>query len=87
MKNKNLSSAIAILIAVALGASVAWAGGKQSPLVWGLPLVLLCATLAFCMQWLAFIPAFILQTEKFYDLVGCVTYLSVLLLADGIIGR
>jgi steroid 5-alpha reductase family enzyme len=81
MKNKNLSSAIAILIAVALGAGVAWAGGQRSPQVWGVPLVLLCAALAFSLQWLAFIPAFILQTEKFYDLVGCLTYLSVLLLA------
>ncbi len=81
MKNKNLSSALAILIAVALAAGVGWAGGQRSPLVWGVSLVLLCAALAFCMQWLAFIPAFILQTEKFYDLVGCVTYLSVLLLA------
>ena len=81
MKNKNLLSAIAILLAVAFGASVAWAGGQRSPLVLGMPLVLLCAALAFCMQWLAFIPAFLLQTEKFYDVVGCLTYLSVLVLA------
>ena len=81
MKNKNLSSALTILIAVALAAGVAWAGGQRSPQVGGLPLVLLCAALAFCMQWLAFIPAFMLQTEKFYDVVGCLTYLSVLLLA------
>ena len=80
MKNKNLSSALTILIAVALAAGVAWAGGQRSPQVGGLPLVLLCAALAFCMQWLAFIPAFMLQTEKFYDVVGCLTYLSVLLL-------
>lgn len=81
MNNKNLSSALAIVIAVALAAGVAWAGGQRSPLVAGVPLVLLCAALAFCLQWLAFVPAFVLQTEKFYDLVGCVTYLSVLLLA------
>ena len=80
MKSKNVSSAIAILIAVALGAGVAWAGGQRSPQVAGLPLVLLCAVVAFSLQWLAFIPAFILQTEKFYDLVGCASYLSVLLL-------
>ena len=80
MKHKNLSSALTILIAVALAVGVAWAGGLRSPQVWGMPLVLLCAALAFCMQWLAFIPAFMLQTEKFYDVVGCLTYLSVLLL-------
>jgi steroid 5-alpha reductase family enzyme len=81
MKNKNVSSALTILIAVVFAAGVAWVGGQRSPQVLGLPLVLLCAVLAFCLQWLAFIPAFLLQTEKFYDLVGCLTYLSVLLLA------
>ena len=81
MKNKNLSSAVTILIALVFAAGVAWAGGQRSPQVLGLPLVLLCAVLAFCMQWLAFVPAYLLQTEKFYDLVGCLTYLSALLLA------
>ena len=81
MKNKNLSSAFTILIAVAFAAGIAWAGGQRGPLVGGVPLVLLCAALAFSLQWLAFVPAFLMQTEKFYDLVGCFTYLSVLLLA------
>ena len=81
MKNKNLTSAMAILVAVVFAAGVAWLGGQRSPQVGGLPLVLLCAVLALGLQWLAFVPAFILQTEKFYDLVGCLTYLSVLLLA------
>ena len=81
MKNKNLTSAMAILVAVVFAAGVAWVGGQRSPQVGGLPLVLLCAVLALGLQWLAFVPAFILQTEKFYDLVGCLTYLSVLLLA------
>ncbi len=45
-----------------------------------MPLLALCAALAFAMQWLAFLPAFALQTEKFYDLTGCITYLSVLAL-------
>jgi steroid 5-alpha reductase family enzyme len=33
--------------------------------------------IAFTIQWVAFIPAFIFQTEKFYDLIGSITYLSV----------
>ena len=33
--------------------------------------------LAFIIQWIAFIPAYVLQTEKFYDLTGSLTYLSV----------
>lgn len=37
--------------------------------------------LAFLVQWLAFIPASIKQTEKFYDLTGSITYLSCILFA------
>ena len=33
--------------------------------------------IAFVIQWIAFIPAFLLQTEKFYDLTGSLTYLSI----------
>jgi steroid 5-alpha reductase family enzyme len=33
--------------------------------------------LAFLIQWLAFIPAFSLQTEKFFDLTGSLTYITV----------
>ena len=42
---------------------------------WNLMLRILL--IAFTIQWVAFIPAFIFQTEKFYDLIGSVTYLSV----------
>ena len=34
--------------------------------------------LAFAIQWIAFIPAYVFQTEKFYDLTGSLTYLSVI---------
>ena len=33
--------------------------------------------LAYLIHWIAYIPAYIFQTEKFYDLTGSVTYLSV----------
>ena len=42
---------------------------------WNLMLRILL--IAFTIQWVAFIPAFIFQTEKFYDLIGSITYLSV----------
>ena len=32
---------------------------------------------AFAIQWLAFVPAFLLKTEKFYDLTGSLTYISI----------
>ena len=43
----------------------------------GLPAVVWCAIIAFAVQWLAWIPASIRQTERFYDLTGGLTYLAV----------
>jgi steroid 5-alpha reductase family enzyme len=37
--------------------------------------------LAFLIQWLAFIPAYLRQTERFFDLTGAITYISVTILA------
>ncbi|MCJ7552147.1 MAG: DUF1295 domain-containing protein, partial [Anaerolineae bacterium] len=37
--------------------------------------------LAFLIQWLAFIPAYLLQTETFFDLTGSITYISVITIA------
>ena len=49
--------------------------------------VLRVVILAFLIQWMAYIPAYVFQTEKFYDLTGSLTYLSVtwyaLILASG----
>ena len=43
----------------------------------GLELIQEAILIAFIIQWVAFVPAFIFQTEKFYDLTGSITYLSV----------
>jgi steroid 5-alpha reductase family enzyme len=37
--------------------------------------------LAFLIQWLAFIPTYLLQTEKFFDLTGSITYISIITIA------
>ena len=53
----------------------------------GIDNVLKVVILAFVIQWVAYIPAYVFQTEKFYDLTGSLTYLSVtwyaLILASG----
>ena len=41
-------------------------------------IVLNAVILAFLIQWVAYIPAYLLQTEKFYDLTGSLTYLTVI---------
>lgn len=47
----------------------------------GIPVFALCVGLAFLIQWLVFIPAFRMQTEKFFDLTGSLTYISVISIA------
>ena len=34
--------------------------------------------IAFVIQWVLFIPAYLMQTEKFYDLAGSLTYISII---------
>ena len=34
--------------------------------------------IAFIIQWVLFIPAYLMQTEKFYDLAGSLTYISII---------
>ena len=41
-------------------------------------IVMQAVMLAFLIQWVAYIPAYIFQTEKFYDLTGSLTYLTVI---------
>ena len=67
---KIVINLIISLIAFAIAISIAYATGIE--------LVFRAVFLAFAIQWLAFIPAYIFQTEKFYDLTGSLTYLSVI---------
>tara|TARA_B100000989_G_scaffold202334_1_gene153118 strand:- start:6398 stop:7243 length:846 start_codon:yes stop_codon:yes gene_type:complete len=50
----------------------------QIALLTELPIVKNLILLIFCIQWTAFIPAFIFQTEKFFDLLGSLTYLTAI---------
>jgi steroid 5-alpha reductase family enzyme len=78
---KNRSSLIVFPILILIGCLVALAGSQGGATLGGFPVFGLVVALAFLIQWLAFIPAYILQTEKFYDLTGSLTYLSITLIA------
>ena len=45
----------------------------------GLSSVVMAVCLAYLIQWLLFIPAYVFQTEKFYDLSGGLTYITVVI--------
>ena len=46
-------------------------------LLTGLEVIQQAVLIAFLIQWILFIPAFYFQTEKFYDITGSVTYISI----------
>ena len=70
-----------IIATIVLGAGLALAGG-QFGISYGIaPLFAWCVGIALALQWLAFVPAYLRQTERFYDLTGSLTYLSVIAVA------
>jgi steroid 5-alpha reductase family enzyme len=68
-------------IAIAVGALVSWAGSDGGDRFGALPVFALCGALAFAVNWAAFIPAAIKQTEHYYDLTGGITYITVIVVA------
>jgi steroid 5-alpha reductase family enzyme len=91
MKKADRNSLLALPVVVLAGVGVAWAGSQGGATVAGIPVFALCVTLAFLIQWLAFIPAYLQQSERFFDLTGSITYISVtaiaVLLSSDIDGR
>lgn len=56
---------------------IAFSIGYGIALLTGLELIQNAILIAYIIQWIAFIPAYLFQTEKFYDLTGSITYLTV----------
>jgi len=81
MKTTNRNSLITFPILILIGVLVALAGSQGGVLIFGVPLFALSVGLVFLIQWLAFIPAYYFQTEKFFDLTGSITYISVITFA------
>ncbi len=80
VKQTDRNALIAFPVLVIVGALVALAGSQGGASAFGLPLFALLVALAFVIQWLAFIPAFLRQSERFFDLTGSLTYISVVTL-------
>jgi steroid 5-alpha reductase family enzyme len=81
MDNSERNSIIGIVIAILVAIGLAFAGSQGGNNVAGIPLFALGIVIAFISQWIAFIPAYLLRTEKFYDLTGSITYILVISLA------
>jgi steroid 5-alpha reductase family enzyme len=91
MDKTDRNAWIVFPVLIIIGFFLALAGSQGGSTLGSIPVFALSVGLAFLIQWLVFIPAYLRQTEKFFDLTGSLTYISVstvaLLLSAGVDGR
>lgn len=81
MQKAERNALIATVVVIVVGALVAWAGSQGSAQILGMPLYAVLVAGIFLIQWIVFIPAYTLQSERFFDLTGSLTYITTTLLA------
>ena len=79
-----MKAILSILTLVIVATLVALAGSQGKSvsvdIAGGTPLLLLCMGISFLIQWLVFIPSYLSKTEKYFDLTGGLTFLSLTVL-------
>ena len=80
---------IGFIVIIVLAILVAFGGGSNGEEVTlsmslfevDISVFLFCAILVFLINWVAYIPAMLAETEHYYDLIGSVTYIVVITVA------
>ena len=70
-------TSIVVIAAFIIAFLIVRAVESKSVILNGYSAVLYCAVICIGLQWVAWIPASIMKTERFYDLTGGLTYLTV----------
>jgi len=81
MDDVKRRSLVGITVAVAVGILVSLAGSDGSTQIGSIAVFGLCGLVAFGINWLVFIPSSAAKTERYYDLTGSITYVTVTLVA------
>lgn len=81
MNKEDQQALIAIPFSILMGFGMAWAGSQGGYSLAGIPIFALCIAVAFLINWVAFIPAFVKRTQAFYDLIGSITNITVILIS------
>ena len=86
MTKHEMHSAAAIPLIQQHGTSIAWAGSHNVIQALGIPLFALCGLCSLAINWSAFVGAYASKTERYYDLTGSMTYMSLVALAVSLRG-
>jgi hypothetical protein len=81
MRKSTAQAALSIPLILLIAAAVGWAGSQGGQRAAGVPVFVLCGTICFALNWLVFVHAYAAQTERYFDLTGSLTYLSVIVCA------
>lgn len=77
MNARSRQALLALPIILAIGVAIGWAGSQSGERAFGWPLFALCGVFSFGVNWLVFVPAYAYQTERYFDLTGSLTYLTL----------
>ena len=77
MNASDKKALIAFPLVILLAFGITWLGSQGSIAINGIPLLMIIVGITFLIQWVSFIPAFISQSEKYFDLTGSLTYVSI----------
>lgn len=82
MAGKKAASSLGASLGVVLvGALFAWAGSQNGVSVGRVPVYAIVVAYAFVVQWVAFVPSYLRQSERYYDLTGSFAYISAIVIA------
>ena len=87
MNKAEKVASLTIPAALLIGALIATAGSQYGATYSGLPVFGLIVSIAFLIQVISFVPAYISQTEKYYDITGTMTYVLSTLIAVSLSGN
>ena len=82
MNDQDIKSYGVIIIILIVAVCLSLVGSQGGLMVFGgIPVFALGIIITFIIQWIAFIPAYLNRTEKFFDLTGAITYCTVVILS------
>ena len=81
MTEPQRRSVIGIIASLLIGGLVILAGSDGSTQIGPIAVFAVCGLVAYAINWIAFVPAMRAQTERYYDLTGSLTYLTVTAMA------